>query len=565
MRRFLAILLVLLCLPVVVHGQERGDEITLLTVLETDEGQERRGGTAQMRLEIQPGSGQVFIDSFPLTKIDTQISTRFAKQVACQITDSQCDNIDFYYTIRADSPVVGGPSAGGAATVLTAAVLEDVRLRDDVVMTGTINSDGFIGPVSGIEAKARAARANGFNTVVLPKHAPVENRNETVYADTFALDGIRVEPVTRVGEAYAAFTGTSATPLNDSARPSQEYQRIMSNVARDLCVRTEELIGQVDNDSQVLVTAQEDYQLAQQAIGEEAYYSAASYCFSANIELRAEVLGEVPEEEREIIRSGVKGEAERLLEEVGGRRLDTLSDVEASIIVKERLYEVLQAGNETSTAYLVERLESAKSWSSFFRYSGSQDVDLQGRALRSACLSRVNEAEERLSYLDVLGAQTAQYSETLEETRAVYRRGDYTYCLFKASMLKADMNSIINTLGVSESRLESYIDDKLELVGSHIRDQESFPILGYSYYRYSDSLKEEQPRLSAVFAEYASEFSSLTLYFEGGRDRSIVFDRSFLDAKSGVEAFWLGAGAVSVTVMAAMLVALLLDKRKTRD
>jgi uncharacterized protein len=564
-RRFLAILLVLLCLPVVVHGQERGDEITLLTVLETDEGQERRGGTAQMRLEIQPGSGQVFIDSFPLTKIDTQISTRFAKQVACQITDSQCDNIDFYYTIRADSPVVGGPSAGGAATVLTAAVLEDVRLRDDVVMTGTINSDGFIGPVSGIEAKARAARANGFNTVVLPKHAPVENRNETVYADTFALDGIRVEPVTRVGEAYAAFTGTSATPLNDSARPSQEYQRIMSNVARDLCVRTEELIGQVDNDSQVLVTAQEDYQLAQQAIGEEAYYSAASYCFSANIELRAEVLGEVPEEEREIIRSGVKGEAERLLEEVGGRRLDTLSDVEASIIVKERLYEVLQAGNETSTAYLVERLESAKSWSSFFRYSGSQDVDLQGRALRSACLSRVNEAEERLSYLDVLGAQTAQYSETLEETRAVYRRGDYTYCLFKASMLKADMNSIINTLGVSESRLESYIDDKLELVGSHIRDQESFPILGYSYYRYSDSLKEEQPRLSAVFAEYASEFSSLTLYFEGGRDRSIVFDRSFLDAKSGVEAFWLGAGAVSVTVMAAMLVALLLDKRKTRD
>lgn len=565
MKRCLAILLVFLCLPVLGQAQERVDEITLLTVLETEEGQERRGGTAQMRLEIRPGSGQVFIDSFPLTKIDTQISTRFAKQVACQITDSRCDNIDFYYTIRADSPVVGGPSAGGAATVLTAAVLEDTQLRDDVVMTGTINSDGFIGPVSGIESKVRAARAGGFEKVVLPKHAPVESGNQTVYADTFSVDGIQVEPVTRVGEAYAAFTGTSATPLNDSIRPSEAYQTIMSDVARDLCLRTETLIGQVGEESSVLAPAQQDYQLAQQALGETAFYSAASYCFSANIELREEVLSDVPEAEREIIRSGVKGEAERLLEEVGGRRLDTLSDVEASIIVKERLYEVLQAGNETSTAYLVERLESAKSWSSFFRYSGSQDVDLQGRALRSACLSRVNEAEERLSYLDVLGAQTAQYSETLEETRAVYRRGDYTYCLFKASMLKADMNSIINTLGVSASRLESYIDDKLELVGSHIRDQESFPILGYSYYRYSDSLKEEQPRLSAVFAEYASEFSSLTLYFEGGRDRSVVFDRSFLDSKSGVEAFWLGAGAVSITVMAAMLVALLLDKRKTRD
>jgi len=37
------------------------------------------GVSADLFLETKPGSGKIFIESYPLTKIDTQISTRFAK------------------------------------------------------------------------------------------------------------------------------------------------------------------------------------------------------------------------------------------------------------------------------------------------------------------------------------------------------------------------------------------------------------------------------------------------------------------------------------------------------
>ena len=40
-----------------------------------------------------------------------------------------------------------------------------------------------------------------------------------------------------------------------------------------------------------------------------------------------------------------------------------------------------------------------------------------------------------------------------------------------------------------------------------------FPILGYSYYRYATSLKEEESYTALVYLEYAMEMSDLSLYF----------------------------------------------------
>ena len=59
-----------------------------------------RGSLADLYLEIKPGSGRVFIDSFPLSKLDTQISTRFAKEVACNFLERDCSNYDFFYSVN---------------------------------------------------------------------------------------------------------------------------------------------------------------------------------------------------------------------------------------------------------------------------------------------------------------------------------------------------------------------------------------------------------------------------------------------------------------------------------
>ena len=141
--------------------------ITLLTVGEggTADG---IGGTADAYLDIRPGSGRIFLDSFPLTKLDTQISTRYAKEIACDYLDMDCSGKDFFYTIRSGSTIVGGPSASASLTVLTIAALKNLKLDNTTVMTGTINSGGSIGPVGGIPKKALAAQNAGFKRVLVP-------------------------------------------------------------------------------------------------------------------------------------------------------------------------------------------------------------------------------------------------------------------------------------------------------------------------------------------------------------------------------------------------------------
>ena len=65
------------------------------------------GGGADLYLELKEGSGRVFLDTFPATKIDTQISTRFAKEIACHFYKLSCDTYDFIYTIKAESNIIG--------------------------------------------------------------------------------------------------------------------------------------------------------------------------------------------------------------------------------------------------------------------------------------------------------------------------------------------------------------------------------------------------------------------------------------------------------------------------
>lgn len=122
-------LLILIVLCSVMAAAQSG-HMTLLTVAEN--GEQRIGGTADLYLEVRPGTGRIFIDSFPLTKLDTQISTRFANRIACKQFDLDCSQHDFFYTIKAESSIVGGPSAGAPAAVLTASVMQDLPLDESV-------------------------------------------------------------------------------------------------------------------------------------------------------------------------------------------------------------------------------------------------------------------------------------------------------------------------------------------------------------------------------------------------------------------------------------------------
>ena len=150
--------------------------LKLLAVAESENG--FTGKIANLNLEIIKGKGRVFLDTFPLTKFDTQISTRFAKQISCDFLEVDCSGYDFIYTINSDSGIIGGPSAGAATAVLTTALLKGLKLNPKIAMTGTINSGGLIGPVSGLFKKIEAAGTNGITIVLIPRGTRYVNINE---------------------------------------------------------------------------------------------------------------------------------------------------------------------------------------------------------------------------------------------------------------------------------------------------------------------------------------------------------------------------------------------------
>ena len=81
----LIFLLVILSLFIFPNAFAKQGHMKLLAVKETESGYE--GGIADLFLEIKPGSGRVFLETFPLTRTDTQMSTRFAKAIACDILE----------------------------------------------------------------------------------------------------------------------------------------------------------------------------------------------------------------------------------------------------------------------------------------------------------------------------------------------------------------------------------------------------------------------------------------------------------------------------------------------
>ncbi len=511
----------------IVEGKQ--GHITLLTVIE--EGNKTKGGTADLYLEIRPGTGRIYLDSLPLTKIDTQISTRLAKEVACSFTEKDCSKKDFLYTIRANSPIVGGPSAGAAITMLTISELNKEKIDSKTTITGTINAGGIIGPVAGIKEKALAAKEKGYTRVIVPSRGIIENEEELInetnatvtYAENLIIEGIEIIPVSTLEEAYYEFTGNRIKNYSYEIEIPEDYQKIMKSVAEELCTRYEEILldtpeNLIEENLEIYNETQESINKSRIALDNKDYYSAASFCFSANIGIRTTQFKGLTNETLINIANMTKDNANKMMQDINDRELKTMADLETTIIVKERIIETLNILEENQTEilsqlpYIVERYNSAIVWSKFFSYP-SNEVELNKQHLTTACLSKISEAEERLSYVDLLFGASVAKTEELSEAKKSYENGDYTYCLFKASKITADVNAVLISLSVTKEKAPELVTDLLNQARAQINKQNNFPVLGYSYYNYANTLKEDKPELAIVFAGYSSEFSNLDIYF----------------------------------------------------
>lgn len=130
---------------------------------------EGKGVLTLLVVEAVQGSGRTLVDIDNLLFWgDTQHSIRIAKNVASNITGIDANKYDLVYNIYANASVIGGESAGAALALATIAALQNKSLRNDVIITGTINHDGTIGPVQSILPKAKAAKAHNASLFLVP-------------------------------------------------------------------------------------------------------------------------------------------------------------------------------------------------------------------------------------------------------------------------------------------------------------------------------------------------------------------------------------------------------------
>lgn len=546
MNNALVLILIFLAMPSVsaIQGHMR-----LLAAYESENGS-YEGIPADLYLEIKKGNGRVFLETYPLTKMDTQISTRFAKEIACNYLDVSCDNHDFFYTIKSDSVIIGGPSAGAAISLLTISLLKNMRLDKDIAITGTINSGAIIGSVGGIKAKVEAARKAGIKKVLIPKGERFlkdDKNNTTIDLKEYALNlSIELKEAADIDEALYEFTGKEKMKPNKSIAIHPEYKETMRYLAERMCNRTEFLSSKRDyshaddkiNSSRIIALNLSNK--GNEAFNKKKYYSSASYCFGANIrysyiDLYMKNLS-FEQKNREIY--SIKERIKEFNEKINKAKIMTISDLESYAIVKERLKEAEEylddawlEINDTkkaifNLAYGKERLYSAYSWAFFFDHRGKK-FNIEKELIKDSCIKKIAEAEERNQYLSIYYPNVLKDSrEEINFAKSDLKNKDYELCLFKASKAKASANTVLSVMGVDEEKIDELIIQKKDIVKNIIAKQindDIFPIVGYSYYEYADSLKNEDKYSSLLYLEYAMELSNLDMYFKE-KSRIYLFD-----------------------------------------
>lgn len=505
MRKYLPFLLVF-CVSVVLAS----DCSTVLVGVK-DVGDGFEGVLANLTVYVRPGSGNVWVDTMPLSKIETQVSARLAREVACELLGLNCSGSDFYYVIRSDYAMVGGPSAGAAMTVCTLAALLNKSVYPDVAITGTINPDGSVGSVGSVLDKAGVLK--GYRLFLVPQ-------------DSFINDsglGLSIVGVSDVLEAFKHFTGYEIVYGNVSVEDvvNVDYFNAMKMMDEELLVIARmELSG---NDSRVLLNDSESY------YRNGSYYSSASYSVRsliysfydkrksyANDTLYVEGLinnisGRINSSKREFL-SNVK--------------IDHLYDLESLAITMERFREAESLLDEArgflftglgdalfSACFAEARLVTAGTWSLLLDYfSDSKIVDFDLDSVRPLVIMRLESARNSIAYSQTVidPALLINAESHLSEALSAYYDGDLFYALFEALKARTEANLMMELRGVENVSLR--IDFKRE---SAIRAIENvmqrgyLPLSSLSFLEYSDTFRND-PVQEIVFLAYSKEFASLS-------------------------------------------------------
>jgi len=216
-------LFVLLFIPSITFGVIEKGTTKIYAV--TSEGQ---GLVANLIIEVEPGTGKIWSSVSPLVGTSTQNAERTAVNLAKKYSKN-ANKYDYKFTIESPASVVDGPSAGAAMSLLLISMLTDRQLPNNISITGTINSEGKIGPVGGIFEKAKEASSTGIKLFLIPKGEALQIKRDASgkinsinlldYAPKYW--GMKVIEVKTIDEAVKyAFSDINQIDINTDASNS---------------------------------------------------------------------------------------------------------------------------------------------------------------------------------------------------------------------------------------------------------------------------------------------------------------------------------------------------------
>ncbi|MDY6777135.1 MAG: S16 family serine protease [Candidatus Nanohaloarchaea archaeon] len=154
-----------------------------------------QGVIGTVTVHIEPGNGDVLMETDPFIRTNTQVSAKTAKNVAERLTDTSLADKDVTYSFSIEGSFVGGRSAGAAMTLATVAAIRNWSVRKDAVITGTIRPDGRIGKVGSVMQKASAAGKADMSLFLVPYGQQYFTYYEPVVAEQTVAPGITFRDV----------------------------------------------------------------------------------------------------------------------------------------------------------------------------------------------------------------------------------------------------------------------------------------------------------------------------------------------------------------------------------
>ncbi len=520
-----------------VSALEEGVTVPLVADSSTLDGDQ--GVLLYARVIAANGTGHVFVDTSPYTQVDLQGSARLAAMVASDVLGIDQRSYDFYYIIDISSPIIGGPSAGGALTVATIAAINNWTLKPGVVMTGMINPDDSIGPVGGIPYKLEAAAAKNYTLFLVPEGQGTvtltklitrakgqmivtNDIEETVDVLKLGKDlNVTVEEVSTIQDVVKIFTGHEITrPAFNGTVLTPGYigllEPLATNLKKEASDMYEETAAQTPQ-SQYFVQAKEIISRADEMYNEQKYYAATSLYFNSMINIRAAqwTYGYDNAADKNQYIADLTGIVEAQINQSESDleifKSGGISDVGAVGAAESRIttsiLKLEEAKNTNKTddkiyglAFANERARTAQWWLTLSTLSRSA---IPERILKDRAGWYLSQSQSISTYMNELLSESAHPGvisgpvDDLAHAQKEMQRGYYSGAIFDSLQGSVKSSTIIGFMGLLDaSRKVNKSDDDAKAAINEARMAGIEPTLAVSAYEYAETLPDPYEKIN---------------------------------------------------------------------